>query len=92
MARDRYIAERESRRADGLAIPRHAGYGPGNDGPAAFAGLRHVGGQALALLRRGGEIMVLPVDEKAEERLRRLAIGDAVTVRAGFIRKKGRSR
>jgi hypothetical protein len=53
-----------------------------------------VEGQALALLQRGEEVMVLPVDAPTAKKLKRLAVGDSVTVTAqGSIKTtKGRSR
>ena len=70
-----------------------------------FAGLRHLDGEALALVRRGEAdaadaadaaevVMVLAVDAATARRLSRLALGDAVTVTPhGSIRtSRGRSR
>jgi hypothetical protein len=92
-AADKYIAEREEKRLKGFDIPKHSRYNQGNDGPAAFAGTRQVEGQTLALLKRGEEVMVLPIDDATARRLKRLAVGDAVTVtRQGSIKTKGRSR
>jgi hypothetical protein len=92
LAADQYIVEREQKRLKGFDIPKHAHYHE-HDGPAEFAGIRHIGGQTLALLRHGGEIMVLPIDDAAARRLKRLAVGDAVAMTAqGSIRTKGRSR
>ena len=73
-------------------IPKHVRYHE-HQGPAAFAGIRQVEGQLLALLKNGDEVMVLPIDAASARRLKRLTIGDAVTVTArGLIKKKGRSR
>ena len=67
-----------------------------------FAGLRHLEGEALALVRRGAVdagdaadvVMVLAVDAATARRLSRLALGDALTVTPhGSIRtSRGRSR
>jgi hypothetical protein len=67
---------------------------PSAAGAATFAGIRQVEGQSLALLKRGEEVMVLPVDEPTARRLKRLAVGDAITVTPqGSIKTtKGRSR
>ena len=47
----------------------------------------------LALLERGDVTMVLPVSETAAKRLRKLSLGDAVTVTPiGVIKTKGRTR
>lgn len=74
-------------------MPKHARYNHCNDGAVAFAGMRHVEGQALVLLKRGDEIMVLPIDEASARRLKRVAVGEEVTVTPkGAIKTKGRSR
>lgn len=92
-AADKYIAEREEKRLKGFDIPKHSRYNQGNDEPIAFAGTRQVESQTLALLKRGEEVMVLPIDDATARRLKRLAVGDAVTVtRQGSIKTKGRSR
>lgn len=93
IAADKYIAEREEKRAKGFDIPKHSRYNDGNDGPAAFAGIRQIEGQTLALLQRGEEVMVLSIDAATARRLKRVAVGDAVTItRQGSIKTKGRSR
>jgi len=52
-----------------------------------------VDGQLLALLKRSEEVMVLPIDDATARRLKRIAVGDTVTVTAdGSIKTKGRSR
>ena len=92
MAADRYILEREQKRFTMPDIPKHVRYHK-LEGSAAFAGIRQVEGQLLALLKNGDEVMVLPIDAANARRLKRLAIGDAVTVTTqGSIKKKGRSR
>jgi hypothetical protein len=93
LAADKYIAEREDKRAKGFDIPKHSLYNHDNAGPVNFAGVRQIEGQSLALLKHGEEIMVLPVDDATARRLKRVAVGDAVTVtRQGSIKTKGRSR
>jgi len=90
---DSYIAEREKTRLKVLDIPKHTRYNDDKDGVAAFAGLRQVEGQLLALLKRSEEIMVLPIDDATARRLKRIAVGESVTVTAnGAIKTKGRSR
>ena len=92
-AADKYIAEREATRLKIFDIPKHTLYNRGNDGAATFAGVRQIEGQALALLRRGDEIMVLPIDDATAQRLKRIAVGDAITVTPnGSVKTKGRSR
>lgn len=91
-AAERYLFEREQKRCKGFDIPKHVHY-DGYVGPAEFAGLRQVDNQALALLKRGQEILVVPVDDAAAKRLERLSVGQGIAVqRDGHIRKKGRSR
>jgi hypothetical protein len=91
-ASSKYVFEREQRRLTISDIPKHLVY-DGFLGEAHFAGLRMVDGQQLALLERGGEIMVTPVSDAAARRLKRLARGDLVTVgKGGSIRGKGRRR
>jgi hypothetical protein len=90
---DKYIAEREAKRLNSFDIPKHSRYTYGNDGAAVFAGIRQIEGQALALLKRGEEVMVLPIDDATARRLKRVAVGEAVTVtQKGSIKTKGRSR
>ena len=92
-AADKYIAEREATRLKVFDIPKHTRYNHGNDGAAAFAGIRQIEGQALVLLKRGEEVMVLPIDDATARRLKRVAVGEAVTVTPkGSIKTKGRSR
>ena len=60
-----------------------------------FAGVRRVDGQSLALLKRGEEIVVMPIDDRAIVRkMNRLSIGDPVSITEnGAIKTmKGRSR
>lgn len=92
-AADKYITERESKRLKGFDIPKHIRYTAG-DGPLKFQGVRNVDNQALALLKRGDEVMVMPIDQATARRLTRIAVGDAVSITAkGSIKtSKGRSR
>jgi hypothetical protein len=90
---DKYIAEREEKRLKGFDIPKHRRYNDNDSGISAFAGIRQVEGAALALLRRGEEVVVLPINEATVQRMKRLALGDPVTVTPqGSIKTKGRSR
>lgn len=60
---------------------------------AVFAGMRQIDGHALALLKIGEEIFVQPVDESTTRRLKRIAVGQHIVVKAqGVIKTKGRSR
>lgn len=92
-AADKYIAERESKRANGLAIPKHIRFDFLNKHAARYAGTRQVEGQALALLMLGEEIIVVPVGSTAAARLRRLVAGQKVILTAkGAIKTRGRTR
>lgn len=63
------------------------------DGTAEYAGTRQIEGQALALLKLGEEVMVLPVDDATARRLKRVAVGQQLGLTAkGAIKTKGRSR
>ncbi len=92
-AADKYIAEREEKRLKIFDIKKHSRYNHYNDGIVSFAGIRQVDGQALALLGHDDEVMVLPIDDATARRLKRIAVGDDVTVTLnGSIKTKGRSR
>lgn len=80
-AADKYIAERESKRARGLDVPKHSRYSA-DAGPLAYAGTRNVDGQTLALLRCGDELLVMPIDPVTAIRLRKVALGQAARVTA----------
>lgn len=92
-AADKYIIERESKRLKGFDIPKHIRYTAG-DGPLKFQGIRNVDNQALALLKRGDVVMVMPIDQATARRLTRIAVGDAVSINTkGSIKtSQGRSR
>ena len=89
---DKYIAEREEKRLKIFDIPKHRRYNEDDSGAAIYAGSRQIDGHSLALLKRGEEVIVLPIDEATARRMQRLALGDPVTVTKGSIRMPGRSR
>ena len=92
-AADRYIAEREAMGSKVNDIPKHRRYTPTAGSAFAFAGVRQVEGQTLALLKWGDDIMVLPIDAATTRRLQRVAIGQTVTVTPhGSVKTKDRSR
>jgi hypothetical protein len=85
-AADKYIAEREAKRAQGFDISKHIPYNH-SSGELAFAGVRSVEGHTLVLLKLKDEsLMVAPVDAATARRLSRLKLGDpvAVTERGGL--------
>lgn len=91
-AAEKYIAERETKRAAGMDIPKHRPFEASNV-PLSYAGTREVEGQKMALLKRGDEIMVLPIDATSAARAARLAIGDKIEIAAdGTVKGRGRSR
>lgn len=92
-AANKYLSERESKRAKGFDIPKHSRYN-NQPGAVTYGGIRNVEGQALALLNRGDEVLVLPIDKATAQRMKRVRIGEAVTVTPqGSLKKsKGRSR
>ena len=58
-----------------------------------FAGLRQVEGESLALLRRDDEVIVLVVDAATARRMKRLSLGDHVSLtNRGTLKTKGRTR
>jgi hypothetical protein len=92
-AADQYIEEREQKRLKIFDIMEHRRYTITDVGVLAFAGVRRVAGESLALLKRNQVILVMPIDEKTANRLSRLAIGDPVTCTGiGIVKTKGRSR
>ena len=92
-AAERYIAERDEKRARGINVPKHILYN-GQKLEATFQGVRNIDGQALALLNHGEQIMVKPVDRATAQRLSKVSIGKSVSVtQTGSIKTmKGRSR
>jgi hypothetical protein len=92
-AADQYINEREQKRLNKFDILIHRRYNDADAGVSAFAGVRRIDGQSLALLKLDNEILVMPVDEKTAGRLGRLSMGSQVTCAGmGLIKIKGRSR
>ncbi len=90
---DQYIAEREEKRRKIFDIPKHFRY-THQDGVVTYGGTRKVQGQSLALLNRKNEILVLPIDTATAQRMKRVRIGEVVTVtpQGSLKRSKGRGR
>lgn len=89
-AAEKYILEREQKRIKGFDIPKHAHYTFIDKETAIYMGTRHIDEQALALLKVGTEVMVLPVDEDTALRLKRMPVGQQVTIDTnGSIKSKG---
>ncbi len=92
-AAHKYIEERNRKRLIIADIAEHRPYTPMDAGDVIFRGLRQVEGVGLALLQKGEQILVLPVDHSTATRLQRLHLGDAVSVTAErTIQVQGRSR
>ncbi len=93
-AANKYIKEIEKKRLSGFDILRNTLYNEDQAGEVSFSGIRKIDGQAMALLQRNNEIFVMPLDEAGERKLKRLAIGDQVTIAKNGVIKtsKGRSR
>lgn len=93
IAASQYIAEREMKRFKTMDIPKYNHYTAQQAGVVAFAGMRQTGEQTLALLQRGDDVLVLPIDETTARRLKRVDVGSAISVTPqGVLRTKGRSR
>ena len=92
-AAHKYIEERNQKRSNIADIAEHRLYTSMDAGDLLFRGLRQVEGVGLALLQKGEQILVLPVDHSTATRLQRLRLGDAVSVTAKrTIEIQGRSR
>lgn len=92
-AADKYIAEREAKRLRGFGIKKHSRYTAG-DGTLLFGGIRNVEGQTLALMRRDDDVLVMPIDQATANRLKRVAVGNTVSItpKGSIKTSKGRSR
>jgi rRNA maturation protein Nop10 len=89
----KYIAERNAKRSTIPDIPEHRRHTAADAGPVEFTGLREIDGQPLALLRRAGQIAVVPVTSYAAARLKQAPIGSTVHLhRNGQVRVTSRSR
>lgn len=89
----KYIAERAEKRTLGFDIPNMEPYTSGPERAFKFAGLRTIDGVSLALLTKEGSVEVLPVDAQAAQRLKRVRVGNEITVTEhGTVKTKGRSR
>lgn len=93
-AAKKYIAERQEKRAKGFDIPKHSIYN-GDVKTAKFAGLRHVDGYPMALLKMEDDsISVLPIDKATAQRLTKVSLDQEVSVtdKGSIKTSKGRSR
>jgi len=92
IAANKYIGEREKTKLKIFDIKKHSLYN-GQNGDFYYGGTRNVDGHVLALLKYGDEVVVLPIDQATTRRLKRVGVGDPVTITAtGSIKtSKGRS-
>ena len=89
----KFIAEREDKRLKGFDIKKHSRYTGVAGSIATYAGTRSSDGHFLALFKRGEGVEVLPIDPATARKLKRVALGDVVTITAqGRVKTKGRSR
>lgn len=90
---DRYIAERNAKRATVAGILEHRRHTEADVGPLPYAGTRVVDGQYLALLRRAKQILVVPVTDYSASRLKTVKVGTTVQLyKGGTVAIKSRSR
>jgi hypothetical protein len=90
---NKYIAERNHKRLEMFDIPKHLPFRSEDSGTASFAGIRRIDGVAMAVLKRGDNNFVLPVDAPTEARLKKRSIGDDVVISpTGAVEGKGRGR
>lgn len=92
-AADKYICEREEKRAKIFDIPKHRRCCSKDVGEIIYAGIRNIGNQFLALFKSNEEVLVLPIDDMTAKRLRHISLGTVVNVtESGSIKKIGRGR
>ena len=92
-AADKYICEREEKRAKIFDIPKHRRYHSKDAGEIIYTGIRNIENQFLALFKCNEGVLVLPIDDMTAKRLRRIALGTVVNVtESGSIKTKGRGR
>jgi hypothetical protein len=78
----KYIDERNNKRAGGFDIMKHRRFEAKDAGVRVFAGLRKVDGDAVALFSSGEEILALPINAATASRLQRQRLGQDVEVKA----------
>lgn len=86
-AATKYVTERNEKKSLILDISKHRLYNE-DVGIALYAGIRRVDGHAMALLKRDSNIVVMPITDAVASRLKRLSIGDEVTITKECVIKK----
>jgi hypothetical protein len=90
LAARKYIEERNRKREKITDIAEHRPYTSMDAGEAMFRGLRELDGESLALFEKKKQILVLPIDQSTGARLKRLHLGEPVSVTTeGKIQVKG---
>ena len=90
LAARKYIEERNQKRSILLDVAEHRLFSSMDTGDHLFRGLREVDGEHLALFEKEKQILVLLIDHVTAARLKRLHLGDSVSVTvAGRIQVKG---
>lgn len=79
IAADKYISEREEKRAKGFDIPQHMRYN-GEIDNLSFAGLRKVGNEDLALIKSSEKILVMSVNSATASKLKRIKVGSPLSI------------
>jgi hypothetical protein len=82
---EKYIAQQESKKAINRFILKTRRYSSDIKTELIYTGTRFVDGHALALLRRGDVVEVLPVDSNTARKLASLRPSAAVTVHGNVI-------
>lgn len=94
MAANTYINEREEKRSRGMSIEPHRLFSSKDSGKLVFKGVRHIGNQAMALLKRADDkhVLVLPIADKIANRLKSIQRDDVITATAqGELTLKSKS-
>lgn len=77
---EKYVSERESKRAKGFDISQHLRYNGDAKSSLEFAGLRKIDNENLALLKDGDSVLVMPINSATASRLRRIKVGQSVSI------------
>lgn len=77
---EKYVSERESKRAKGFDISKHLRYNGDAKSSLEFAGLRKIDNENLALLKDGDSVLVMPINSATASRLRRIKVGQSVSI------------
>ena len=76
----KFVDERNSKRSFINDIPKYERYTEADKSIGTYAGTHSIDDQLLALLKRDDKVYVLAVDAATALKLKRLRIGDAVTI------------